>query len=161
MGEAVGEGPDAAGAEEILRSATQSIRTVSDLLARWSELPDDLVLSRTREDGRVERAARELAEALREHASRVDRLLALSSDDARIGSASAGRLRREHEVFATSVSELKGLIAVVHREGHDGNRQALGQYWRLLWEALRIHVEDEERGLGLRLGDPRGNATVP
>jgi Hemerythrin HHE cation binding domain len=53
-------------------------------------------------------------------------------------------LRAEHARFVDSLAELGELIAVVERDPHGGNRQALGQYWRLLVEALDRHVADEE-----------------
>lgn len=54
------------------------------------------------------------------------------------------RLAAEHERFRTSLAELRLLLAVVEGDDHGGHRQALGQYGRLLTEALRAH-RDEER----------------
>jgi len=60
-------------------------------------------------------------------------------------------LDAEHERFRTSVGELRSYLAVVEREDHGGHRQALGQYGRILAEALRLHRADE-RGLLARTG---------
>jgi len=57
--------------------------------------------------------------------------------------ARRGVLHREHERFRASVAELRGLLAVVEAEDHGGHRQALGQYGRILAEALRAHCRDE------------------
>lgn len=52
-------------------------------------------------------------------------------------------LVREHERFATSVEQVRGLLRVVEDDDHGGHRQALGQYGRILAEALRRHRADE------------------
>ncbi len=56
-------------------------------------------------------------------------------------------LAADHERFRTSVQQLWWFYAIVEREDHGGNRQALGQYGRLVCEALRRH-RAEERGVG-------------
>jgi hypothetical protein len=57
-----------------------------------------------------------------------------------------GLLEGEHQRFRTSLAELRGLLGVVEREDHGGHRQALGQYGRILAEALRAHFRDEAPG---------------
>ncbi|HEV2316833.1 MAG TPA: hypothetical protein VGV89_04580 [Thermoplasmata archaeon] len=52
-------------------------------------------------------------------------------------------LERDHEIFATSVGELRGLLEIVRRDPHGGNRQALGQYWKIVLEALDRHLREE------------------
>jgi len=65
-------------------------------------------------------------------------------------------LRADHDRFATSVQQLWWFYGVVEREDHGGNRQALGQYGRLLSEALRQHRVEERPGPGFgRRGDSR------
>lgn len=61
--------------------------------------------------------------------------------------ATAGRdrLAAEHLRFHSSVRELRSLLEVVEHDDHGGHRQALGQYGRLLAEALRNHLQDELR----------------
>lgn len=53
------------------------------------------------------------------------------------------RLESEHERFRASVEQLRGLLDVVEADDHGGHRQALGQYGRVLAEALRLHLADE------------------
>lgn len=55
------------------------------------------------------------------------------------------RLAAEHERFRSSVEQLRGLLDVIEGDDHGGHRQALGQYGRLLAEALRLHLADEAR----------------
>ena len=55
----------------------------------------------------------------------------------------ARRLEAEHERFRSSVEQLRGLLTVVEGDDHGGHRQALGQYGRILAEALRRHLADE------------------
>jgi hypothetical protein len=57
------------------------------------------------------------------------------------------RLELEHERFRTSLWELRGLLGVVERDDHGGHRQALGQYGRILTEALRVHRAEERSPL--------------
>jgi len=49
----------------------------------------------------------------------------------------------DHEWFATSLEQFEGIFRVVEGENHGGHRQALGQYGRVLAEALRRHRRDE------------------
>ena len=53
-------------------------------------------------------------------------------------------LHDDHVRYATSLEQLRGLLAVVEREDHGGHRQALGQYGRILAESLRRHRGDEK-----------------
>ncbi len=54
-------------------------------------------------------------------------------------------LLNDHEWFETSLEQLWWFFRVVEKEDHGGNRQALGQYGRVLGEALRHHRADERR----------------
>lgn len=49
----------------------------------------------------------------------------------------------DHVWFRTSLEQLRWFLSVVERDDHGGNRQALGQYGRLLAESLRRHRLDE------------------
>lgn len=49
----------------------------------------------------------------------------------------------DHVWFRTSLEQLRWFLSVVERDDHGGNRQALGQYGRLLAESLRRHRRDE------------------
>lgn len=75
----------------------------------------------------------------------------------------ADRLEAEHRRFATSLEQLWWFYGIVAADDHGGNRQALGQYGRLVAQSLREH-RGEERGLprpGGPLGRPRGPAASP
>lgn len=48
-------------------------------------------------------------------------------------------LTADHEWFRISIEQLWWFFGVVERDDHGGNRQALGQYGRLLAESLRRH----------------------
>lgn len=61
------------------------------------------------------------------------------------------RLESDHRIFPTSIEQLEWLLQIVRNDDHGGNRQALGQYWKLLLEALTRHLDDED---GLSLGRP-------
>lgn len=52
-------------------------------------------------------------------------------------------LRDDHARFRTSLEELNALLGIIRRDDHGGNRQALGQYGKILAEALRIHLRAE------------------
>jgi hypothetical protein len=52
-------------------------------------------------------------------------------------------LARDHRWFETSLGELDSLLDVVESDPHGGNRQALGQYWKVLLEALDRHLDEE------------------
>lgn len=54
--------------------------------------------------------------------------------------------RAEHRRFEESLEVLGWLEAIVEEDDHGGNRQALGQYGKLLTEALRAHRSQELRG---------------
>ncbi len=58
------------------------------------------------------------------------------------------RLRTDHAMFQTSLEQLRWFFQVVDEAPHGGNRQALGQYWRVVLEALDRHLTEEERLLG-------------
>ncbi|MGA8664616.1 MAG: hypothetical protein WB809_06100 [Thermoplasmata archaeon] len=53
------------------------------------------------------------------------------------------RIQSEHSVFPTSLRQLRWFFGIVAHEDHGGHRQALGQYGKVLAEALQRHREDE------------------
>lgn len=57
------------------------------------------------------------------------------------------RLRRDHARFDESVAELRWYFDRVAVDAHGGNRQALGQYWRLVVEAVARHSAEERETL--------------
>ena len=52
-------------------------------------------------------------------------------------------LDADHARFLVSVEQLRWFFQIVEGEDHGGHRQALGQYGRVLAEALRRHRRDE------------------
>lgn len=69
-----------------------------------------------------------------------------------------GRRPTAQAHFALSFGELRSLVAIVHRDGHGGNWQALGQYGRLLAEAILAHLE-EDAGPGRLVAAPTRSPT--
>lgn len=49
----------------------------------------------------------------------------------------------DHEWFVASLEQLDGYLRVVEADNHGGHRQALGQYGRVLAEAMRRHRREE------------------
>ena len=66
-------------------------------------------------------------------------------------------LAADHVWFRTSVEQLDWFFAVVERDAHGGNRQALGQYGRIFAESLRRHRRDERALLAATAG-PAGQS---
>jgi len=62
-----------------------------------------------------------------------------------IGNALTELVRSDHRWFEVSFEQLDWLLRIVEENGHGGNRQALGQYGRLVAEAVRRHLADERR----------------
>lgn len=56
------------------------------------------------------------------------------------------RLESEHRRFLGSLEQLWWFYRIVEGDDHGGHRQALGQYGRLVTEALRRHRADERGG---------------
>ena len=65
----------------------------------------------------------------------------------------------DHVWFRTSLEQLRWFLSVVERDDHGGNRQALGQYGRLLAESLRRHRRDEREILREREKESRSVST--
>ena len=59
------------------------------------------------------------------------------------GSGLEALVRADHERLPTSLDQLWWFYGIVARDDHGGHRQALGQYGRLLAEALRRHRDEE------------------
>ena len=57
-------------------------------------------------------------------------------------------LEEDHARFRVSLDQLRWFCRVVEEDDHGGNRQALGQYGRVLAEALRRHRRDERAYFG-------------
>jgi len=57
--------------------------------------------------------------------------------------ASGSAAEVEHERFLVSLDQLWWFYGIVAGDDHGGHRQALGQYGRLVTEALRRHLAEE------------------
>lgn len=116
-----------------------SVHALEQVAERQRPLAEGLVLlqdiSQPRLVEEVEALHRSLGEG---HAQAVEGLLSASA-----APTHAQRLREEHARFLTSVEQLRWFLAVVQREDHGGHRQALGQYWKVLLEALGRHTAEE------------------
>jgi hypothetical protein len=113
-----------------------------DWLERWSY---GLVLLEEYPLADVRAAITEVENAVREHRISADRWagpLQLADEEAARG---AKVLLSDHEWFETSLEQFWWFFRVVEKEDHGGHRQALGQYGRVLGEALRRHRVDERR----------------
>lgn len=62
-------------------------------------------------------------------------------------------VRSDHRGFEISFEQLDWFLRIAEGDGHGGNRQALGQYGRLVAEAVRRHLADEGR-LGAPVAEP-------
>ena len=119
-------------------------------LVRLEDFPLDHLV---REVDRLERY-------LREHSDAWDGFPRGPREGA--GEPSSGRvhldaLREHHRTFRTSSEQVRWFLDVVLREDHGGHRQALGQYWRLVVEALEWHLAAEREFL-LPTPDPSAPA---
>ena len=63
----------------------------------------------------------------------------------------------DHEWFEISLEQLSWFLRVVEKEDHGGHRQALGQFARVLAEALRRHRRDERRWEEVNRSESRGS----
>ena len=57
--------------------------------------------------------------------------------------STTARLQQDHQRFQTSAEQLYWFWAIVKTDDHGGNRQALGQYWKVVLEALATHLKEE------------------
>lgn len=75
--------------------------------------------------------------------------------------APSSDLDRDHERLLASVEELRWLRGIVARDDHGGNRQAVGQYGKILAEALRDHRRRERAVARPRRVPPPSRAGGP
>jgi hypothetical protein len=148
--------PERPRADPLLGELARSIEELEHLRARQTQWADRLVHLTPIP---TEYLALEVAAAqdllLRRHQACVEAL-------ERRGSARSGgqpvfptATLHDHAEFALSLRELEGYLEGVRRDDHGGNRQALGQYWRVVLEALDRHLIEERRSLA-DAAAPRG-----
>ncbi|MEM0128995.1 MAG: hypothetical protein QXG65_02355 [Thermoplasmata archaeon] len=111
---------------------------------RFGGLSDGLVLLRPYLLGAVVEEVTGYADALEAHVAGYDaRLERLGSSDGRVA-----LVRADHERLRESARQTRWFLGIVRGEDHGGHRQALGQYGRLVVEAVRRHRRDEAELLG-------------
>jgi len=91
----------------------------------------------------LESAVSVVANRVRAHRTGADRwvgALRVVDDEMARG---AKLVLHDHEWFVTSLEQFDWFLRVVEGDDHGGHRQALGQYGRVLAEALRRHRNDE------------------
>ena len=120
---------------------TQDLADFRLAVDRFERFSSDLVHLEPFSFDQVRTVVERFARDLEDHLIGVRR--AARSTRARVG---APRTAAEHERFRASVEQLRGLLEVVAADDHGGHRQALGQYGRILAEALRLHLADELPG---------------
>jgi hypothetical protein len=99
----------------------------------------------------VRTAVRAIHRSIQEHLDASEG--AVPDPSAAVLSPSWGPIRRDHDRFRISLEQLRWFLEVVEHEDHGGNRQALGQYGRLLTESFRVH-RDLERALSRAASGP-------
>ncbi len=122
----------------------------------FDHLSRSLVLLDARPLAELRRQVLDFAASLEAHVRGSPRGNDPTRDGVPASEAGAERLRDEHIRFLASVVELRGLLEVVVQEDHGGHRQALGQYGRLLVEALRRHRTEEHGTVPVPIREPTG-----
>jgi hypothetical protein len=142
-----------------IRSPPADFGDLVDWLERWSY---GLVLLEEYSLAELRAALSSVADAVRAHRRTSDRRIRRLRRTDEESARGASLLLSDHEWFETSLEQFWWFFRVVEQENHGGHRQALGQYGRILGEALRRHLT-EERALEQRvalLDTPRPPGSV-
>jgi len=125
-----------------LHSPPPEFEAEVDWLERWSY---GLVLLEEYPIPDLREAVAEVESSVRSHRATADPwvLPLLGGDEETARGARV--VLSDHAWFETSLDQFWWFFRVVEREDHGGHRQALGQYGRVLAEALRRHLADEDR----------------
>lgn len=91
--------------------------------------------------------------AVRAHRRETESWVVQLVDADEATSRTARVVLHDHTWFGTSIEQFRWFFRVVEGDDHGGHRQALGQYGRVLAEALRRHRRDE-RWLEARRSPP-------
>jgi hypothetical protein len=113
------------------------------LIESFDRLSSGLVLLERRPLGEVRDAIEALEAAVQAHVTAAGAAPATTDGRARERSGRVGEIESDHRRFPTSLEQLWWFYRIVEGDDHGGHRQALGQYGRLLAEALRRHRADE------------------
>jgi hypothetical protein len=137
-----------------IRVVPEDFDGLVEWLERWSY---NLVLLEEYALADVRTALEAVDHGVKAHRTEFDaRLRSLSRTDDETARG-AKIVRSDHDWFETSVDQLWWFFRVVENEDHGGHRQALGQYGRVLAEALRRHRTDERQLLDM---EPSGKSRV-
>jgi hypothetical protein len=111
----------------------------------------------------IEDRVRSFSGSLHRHLNASQRIRRTGSPAGVSGTVERGTFEVDHARFLNSLRELSTLLDIVRRDGHGGNRQALGQYGKILAEAVRIHLlgEDAEESTYRGKQEPAGKAEAP
>lgn len=90
-------------------------------------------------------AVRAFERAMARHSVEWDSKHARAASEAPSRNPLARVVESDHTWFSTSFEQLRWFLGIVENEDHGGHRQALGQYGRLVSEAVRRHLDDERR----------------
>ncbi len=128
-------------------------RDFDELIAWFDQLSSNLVLLEEypREDLRF--AVGAVDRAVRAHVRDFGGREPIRRSDVPAAAGARAALDSDHARFYVSLDQLAWSFGIVDREDHGGHRQALGQYGRVLTEALRRHRRDEQAYLAG--GEPR------
>ncbi len=130
----------------LVRPSADPLRPPTDFdeVVDWFEqVSYQLVLLEDHPLGDVRVALQQFEHAVREHQRTFETRLGLSSSPSRELSEGKAILSSDHAWFVISLEQLEWFYRIVEGEDHGGHRQALGQYGRVLAEALRRHRRDE------------------
>jgi hypothetical protein len=116
---------------------------LDDVVAEFDHLCCDLVLLEDHPRADVGEGVEQLDRALRDHIHAYDDGVVIRSTESTYFGDLRGVLVSDHARFLVSLEQLRWFYDIVEREDHGGHRQALGQYGRVLTEAVRRHRRDE------------------
>jgi len=118
-------------------------RSLELLLERQRAWADELIIYSTRSIPDLERAVHELDREFRRHREDWDPFLRRPMPEGFPYRTGPLRLLWEHEMFLTSLRELRDHVRPLRTEDRPAHRWALGQFWRLVLEIFGDHLEDE------------------
>jgi hypothetical protein len=117
---------------------------VGDIARRQAELAERLVRLEDVPLPELDREVRLLRRSLLfEHSRGTEPWLRDMERQAPAQAHRVDRLRSDHRIFRSSMEQLEWFRSIVEAEDHGGNRQALGQYWKILIESILRHLEEE------------------